>query len=387
MSAASALGEQQSPTLRLACELIRRPSVTPQDSGCQQHLAERLQRYGFVAEHMPVGAVSNLWLRRGTQSPLLVFLGHTDVVPSGPVEQWRSPPFSPTIDNGLLRGRGAADMKSSVAAFVTACERLLAQGRVPTGSIALLLTSDEEGPALDGVRRVMERLTARGERIDYCLVGEPTSDQRLGDTIKPGRRGSLSGKLVVHGQQGHVAYPQLARNAVHIALPALLTLSQRRFDEGSDIFPPTTFQVSNIHAGLGVGNVIPGEVTIEFNFRFSPAHTRDTLVATVEQVLRDNALNYDLSWSLSAQPFLSKPGRLIDTVVAAIEEVLNITPLQAASGGTSDARFVAPSGAEVVELGPLNRTIHCIDEAVAIQDVEQLSILYETVLGRLLVAD
>ena len=278
-------------------------------------------------------------------------------------------------------------MKSSIAAFVTACERLLVQNKEFSGSVALLLTSDEEGPSVDGVRRVMEHLTSCGEHIHYCLVGEPTAEQRLGDTVKIGRRGSLSGKLIVHGQQGHVAYPQQARNAVHEALPALLELSNRRWDQGNDIFPPTTFQISNINAGLGVGNVIPGEAIIDFNFRFSPAHTYDTLVAAVDQVLQANKLRYDLEFHLSAQPFASKQGKLIDAVVAAIKKMFNITPKKTASGGTSDARFVAPSGAEVVELGPLNRTIHCINEEIAIHDLEQLSLLYESILRHLVVIE
>ena len=374
-----------SATLCLACELIRRPSVTPEDGGCQEYIADRLSKHGFNVESMHFGEVSNLWLRRGANAPLFVFLGHTDVVPSGQPEQWRSPPFEPTIDNGVLRGRGAADMKSSIAAFVTACERFLDRYPSPRGSIAMLLTSDEEGPATDGVRRVMETLLARGETIDWCLVGEPTSVDCLGDTVKPGRRGSLSGALTVHGKQGHVAYPRLAINAVHQALPALVELSDRRWDEGTDVFPPTTFQIANIHAGIGVTNVIPGSIEIQFNFRFSPANTRDTLVAAVEAILQRHKLNYDIDWTLSALPFVTAPGVLIDTVLAAVQEVVNITPILATTGGTSDARFIAPTGAEVIELGPINRTIHCIDEEIALPDLEQLSAIYECILRRLLV--
>ena len=374
----------ESPTLALACELIRRPSVTPDDAGCQPILAERLERIGFQVEPMRFAEVDNLWARNGTESPLLVFLGHTDVVPAGPVEEWSSPPFVPTIRGGYLYGRGAADMKGSVAAMVTAIERFVDRHPRYSGSIALLVTSDEEGPSVNGVRRVMDTLGERGEGIDWCLVGEPSSAERLGDTVKNGRRGSLGGSIVVRGIQGHVAYPHLARNPVHDLARLLTKLAGTRWDDGSESFPPTSFQVSNISAGTGVDNVIPGHAEAMFNFRYSTRHDRDSLAAAVESACRDLGLDYRIDWRLSGEPFLTAPGALIEAVCSAVEAIAGYRPELSTAGGTSDGRFVAPTGAEVVELGPVNASIHSIDECVLVADLDRLSEMYERVITRLL---
>ena len=373
-----------SPTLALACELIRRASVTPADAGCQALVAGRLAPLGFRAEPMRFGDVDNLWARHGNGAPLLLLLGHTDIVPTGPLEDWSSPPFEPAIRDGYLYGRGAADMKGGVAAMVTAIERFVERRPRHRGSIALLLTSDEEGPAVDGVRRVTEVLTERGERIDWCLVGEPSSTDRLGDVVKNGRRGSLSGRIVVQGIQGHVAYPHLARNPVHDLARLLSKLADTVWDEGSANFPPTSFQVSNVTAGAGADNVIPGQAEAAFNFRYSTCHDRDSIVAAVESAAKALDLDYRIDWRHSGKPFLTEPGRLIEAVGDAVESVAGYRPELSTAGGTSDGRFIAPTGAEVVELGPVNATIHSIDERVLAADLDRLSEMYEGVIDRLL---
>ncbi|RMG30358.1 MAG: succinyl-diaminopimelate desuccinylase [Gammaproteobacteria bacterium] len=374
-----------SATLALACELIGRPSVTPEDAGCQALVAERLRPLGFRIEDLRFGAVVNLWARRGRDAPLFVFAGHTDVVPPGPLEDWTSPPFEPRVRDGCLFGRGAADMKGSIAAMVTALERLLARRPDLPGSIALLLTSDEEGPAVDGTARVVERLVARGERIDWCLVGEPSSREVVGDRVRVGRRGSLSGRLRIHGRQGHVAYPELADNPVHRALPALLALTREAWDRGNAHFPPTSFQISNLHAGTGATNVIPGHCTVDFNFRFSTEQTPERLQARVEALLAKHDLRYDLDWNLSGLPFLAPTdGVLVRTLRRVIRERAGIDPELSTGGGTSDGRFIAPTGAQVVELGPVNATIHQVDECVRIEELDRLSDLYEHLVETLL---
>jgi len=373
-----------SDTLALAVDLIARPSVTPQDEGCQALIAKRLSRIGFQPEAMRFGEVDNLWLRRGNASPLLCFAGHTDVVPTGPLESWTSDPFQPKIRDGHLYGRGAADMKSSLAAFVTAIERFISEHPNHPGSIALLLTSDEEGPARDGTVRVVEALHKRGERIDYCVVGEPTSVKRLGDMIKNGRRGSLSGAITVKGSQGHVAYPHLARNPVHLFAPALAELSAAIWDEGNEYFPPTTWQVSNIHAGTGATNVIPGELTAHFNFRFSPESTVEDLQKRTAAILDRHQLDYRIDWSLSGNPFMTRPGRLVEAVDRAVTTVAGISPELSTTGGTSDGRFIANICNEVVELGPVNASIHKIDENVSVADIDDLSRIYHQILCALL---
>ncbi len=371
-------------TLRLARELISRRSVTPEDGGCQELLAERLARLGFAIERVRRGEVTNLWARRGDARPLLCFVGHTDVVPTGPIEKWASDPFVPTERGGKLFGRGAADMKTSIAAFVVAVEGFLARHSSPRGSIALLITSDEEGPAIDGTSKVVELLKSRGERIDYCLVGEPTCVSRLGDTIKNGRRGSLSGTLRVRGVQGHVAYPHLAKNPVHIAVPALTELAATEWDRGNEYFPPTTWQISNIHGGTGAANVIPGEVEILFNFRFSTASPPDALKARVGSILDRHGLDYELDWSLSGTPYLTPRGRLVETLSAAIQDVTGATPEVSTTGGTSDGRFVAEFCPEVVEFGPVNASIHKLNEHVDLSAIESLREIYQNLLRRLL---
>jgi succinyl-diaminopimelate desuccinylase len=375
-----------SPTLALALDLIRRPSVTPEDAGCQDVLAERLAAIGFRIEPMPFGAVANLWARRGTMAPLLCFAGHTDVVPPGPLADWHSPPFEPTVRDGRLYGRGAADMKGSLAAMVTACERFLARHPDHAGSIGFLVTSDEEGPAVDGTVRVVDALGARRERIDWCLVGEPSSQDAVGDAVKVGRRGSLNGRLTVRGVQGHVAYPTLAENPIHRFAPALAELCALEWDRGDEHFPPTSFQVSNIASGTGAENVIPGRLEALVNFRFSPAVTAQELEARVEAVLARHGLRFELAWNLSGNPFLTRGGALVEAAVGAVREVVGREPARSTSGGTSDGRFIAPTGAQVVELGPLNATIHKVNEHVRTDDLERLSLMYERLLDRLLAA-
>jgi succinyl-diaminopimelate desuccinylase len=373
-----------SETLTLTQALIARPSITPDDAGCQALLAERLAQAGFENEHLRFGAVDNLWSRCGTDAPLFVFAGHTDVVPPGAPDQWDSDPFTPVIRDGMLYGRGAADMKGSIAAMVTACERFIAAHPHHRGSIAFLITSDEEGPSVDGTVRVIEHLQARGEHIDWCLVGEPSSVERAGDVIKNGRRGSLNGRLRVHGQQGHVAYPQRADNPIHRALQALADLVAVEWDRGNDHFPPTSFQISNIHAGDGTVNVIPGTLEVLFNLRFSTASTADGIRARVEDILGRHGLDYTLDWHLSGNPFLTPSGALIDATCRAIADVTGIETELSTGGGTSDGRFIAPTGTQVVELGPVNATIHKVNECVGIEEIERISTIYERILARLL---
>lgn len=372
-----------SPTIALAQELIRRTSITPEDAGCQQYIAERLARLGFNNEHMPHQEVLNLWSRRGTDGPVLVFAGHTDVVPTGPAERWQCPPFAAEIRDGKLYGRGAADMKGSIAAFIVAVENFLQKNPNPKGSIALLLTSDEEGPAVEGTVRVVEALQARNEKIDYCIVGEPTCEKTVGDTIKNGRRGSLSGTLQVQGVQGHIAYPHLAKNPIHLLAPALAELASTVWDQGNEFFPPTTWQVSNIRGGTGATNVIPGTVETLFNFRFSTASTEEGLKARVHEILDRHGLHYQLQWELSGEPYLTGSGALVDVMREAVAEVCGVTPELSTSGGTSDGRFIAKHCPEVVEFGPLNATIHKIDEHVGVNDLELLSLVYEKALEKL----
>ena len=376
--------QHDSATVELTRQLIARRSVTPNDDGCQEILSTRLTAAGFQVERLRYGQVDNLWARRGTRSPVVCLAGHTDVVPTGPVERWRSDPFTPTQRDGFVYGRGAADMKTSLAAFVTAAERFVARHPTHEGSIALLITSDEEGAAVDGTARVVEALRGRGEAIDYCIVGEPTSVNRLGDTIKNGRRGSLSGTLVVQGVQGHIAYPQLARNPIHLAAPALAQLAATRWDDGNEYFPATTWQISNIHAGTGAGNVIPGELTVMFNFRFGTASTVESLQRRLEAVLRDHEIDYRLTWSLSAMPFLTPGGRLVEAVNVAIREVVGVEPELSTTGGTSDGRFIVTICPQVIEVGPVNASIHQIDERIALDDIEALSRIYQRTLEELL---
>jgi succinyl-diaminopimelate desuccinylase len=371
-------------TLGLARELISRRSITPKDEGCQTLLGERLARLGFRVEPVRRGEVTNLWARRGSASPLLCFVGHTDVVPTGPLDQWHSDPFVPTEREGKLFGRGAADMKTSIAAFVTAVENFLARHASHRGSIALLITSDEEGPAVDGTVKVVELLKSRGERIDYCLVGEPTCVSKLGDTIKNGRRGSLSGALRVKGVQGHVAYPHLVKNPVHLAAAALAELAKTEWDQGNESFPPTTFQISNIHAGTGADNVTPGEVEIKFNFRFATASTADGLKQRVHAVLDRHKLEYQLDWTLGAAPYLTPRGQLVDALSAAITDVTGSAPDVSTTGGTSDGRFIADICKEVVEFGPVNASIHKLNEHIDLAAIEQLREIYQRLLARLL---
>jgi succinyl-diaminopimelate desuccinylase len=373
-----------SATFDLAQDLIRRPSVTPVDAGCQELIAERLARFGFKAETLARNGTTNLWLRRGTARPNVTFAGHTDVVPTGPMEQWSSDPFQPTVRDGLLYGRGASDMKSSIAAFVVAAEEFVARHPQHAGSISLLITSDEEGPAKDGTVLVVEELVRRGEAIDCCIVGEPTSVDRLGDTIKNGRRGSLSGKLVVKGVQGHVAYPQLARNPVHQLAPALAELAAEVWDHGNDYFPPTTFQVSNIKAGTGATNVIPGTCEVDFNLRFAPVSTAAQLQERIEGVLRKHGLEFELRWTVGAQPFLTQPGALVDAISGAIAAETGSAPELSTTGGTSDGRFIATMCEQVVEFGPPNATIHKIDECIRVADLEPLKNIYRRTLEQLL---
>ena len=375
-------------TLYLAEQLIARRSITPDDAGCQAMLASRLSSLGFACETIESGPadfrVTNLWARRAGSGPrTLVFAGHTDVVPTGPLEQWHSHPFSPQHRDGRLYGRGAADMKTSIAAFTVAAEEFLAATPEPAIGIAMLITSDEEGPSVDGTVVVCERLKARGERLDWCIVGEPTSVDRLGDMIKNGRRGSLTGKLTVKGIQGHIAYPQLARNPIHQALPALAELAATEWDRGNEFFPPTSFQVSNIHGGTGAGNIIPGEVVIDFNFRFCTENTADTLRQRVEDVLRRHGLDFQLAWTLGGQPVITPPGELVDAISAAIVQDTGVATELSTTGGTSDGRFISRICPQVIEFGPVNASIHKIDEHVVVADIEPLKNIYKRTLERL----
>ncbi len=371
-------------TLELVNELVSRASVTPDDAGCQQLLCQRLEKLGFHCEHLRYGDVDNLWATHGSGQPLMVFAGHTDVVPSGPEDNWTSPPFEPAQRDGKLYGRGTADMKSSIAAFVTSIENYLSGNPDHAGTIGLLITSDEEGPAVDGTVKVMEHLTSQGTQIDYCIVGEPSSVTELGDTVKVGRRGSLNGYMTIHGKQGHVAYPHLADNPIHRAVPALTELSTTQWDEGNEFFPPTTFQVSNINSGTGAENVIPGDVTLKFNFRFSSELDEAEIRQRTLAVFDRHELEYTIDWRLSGNPFLTRKGKLVEAVQQACEEVLGLSTELSTSGGTSDGRFIAPSGAEVVELGPCNASIHQVDEHVDITDPERLARTYRRILELLL---
>ena len=373
-----------SDVLALTRELIARPSVTPDDAGCQAMISERLARAGFRCEQIDFGAVKNLWASHGEGGDVLCFLGHTDVVPPGPREAWASDPFTPTLRDGYLYGRGAADMKSSVAAFVLALEQFVAAHPDHPGTVALLLTSDEEGDAIDGVRKVAEHFRATGRRIDFCVTGEPSSKEVLGDLLRVGRRGTLSGTLTVHGIQGHVAYPEKARNPIHQAMPALAELSARRWDEGYPEFPASSFQISNIHAGTGANNVIPGHCEVLFNFRYNPGWSAGALEREVHAVLDRHGLQYDLRWHRGGEPFLTREGRLRAAVRAVLVEQCGTTPDENTGGGTSDARFIAPLGAEVVEVGPVNATIHKVDERVAVAELERLPALYRAIAERLL---
>ncbi|MDP2795746.1 MAG: succinyl-diaminopimelate desuccinylase [Sulfurisoma sp.] len=370
--------------LSLVRQLIERRSVTPDDAGCLDLIARRLAPLGFALERIDGGGVSNLWARRGDAPPLLCFAGHTDVVPTGPLERWTSDPFQATERDGHLYGRGAADMKSSLAAFVVACERFVHLHPDHRGSLALLLTSDEEGDAIHGTVKVVETLKARNEAIDYCVVGEPTSATRFGDTLKNGRRGSLSAKLVVKGIQGHVAYPEQVRNPVHLAAPALAELAATRWDEGNEYFPPTSFQISNAHAGAGATNVVPGSFDILCNFRFSTASTPEGLQTRVIDILERHGLDYEIEWTLGGKPFLTRPGKLVAALADSIRAHANVTPQLSTSGGTSDGRFIVDICAEVVEFGPINATIHKVDERIALSDLEPLAHIYQGVMKRLL---
>jgi succinyl-diaminopimelate desuccinylase len=373
-----------SPTLALTLDLIRRPSVTPVDADCQEQMIRRLEAIGFRIERLRFGDVDNFWARRGDEAPVLAFAGHTDVVPTGPVQDWINDPFQPEIRDGMLYGRGAADMKGSLAAMVVACENFVARHPDHRGSIAFLITSDEEGVAVNGTVKVVEHLEARKEKMTWCLVGEPSSSQTVGDVIKNGRRGSLNGILTVLGVQGHVAYPQLADNPIHRAAPALAELAAELWDNGNDFFPATSFQISNISAGTGANNVIPGEMKVVFNFRFSTEVTERQLRERTEAILNRHGLKYRLDWSLSGQPFLTAKGELVEAAVGAIREVMAIETELSTSGGTSDGRFIAPTGAQVLELGPVNATIHKINECVRADDLDRLTLMYEGILRRLL---
>lgn len=374
-----------SETIDLAQQLIRIDSVTPDDKGCQKIIADYLNPLGFSIESMKFGEVDNLWARKGSTSPCLVFAGHTDVVPTGPAEAWTHPPFSAHIDGDMMFGRGTADMKSSIACFMAATKRFVSDYPEHQGSIAYLITSDEEGPAVDGTVKVVETLEARNEKFEYCLVGEPSSSNKLADSIKNGRRGSLSGHLTIKGTQGHIAYPELADNPIHNAAPAIEQLVKVQWDHGNEYFPPTSFQISNINGGTGATNVIPGDVVIQFNFRFSTEHTPESLQESVHAILDHHNLDYDLDWNLSGLPFITPAeGELIQAVQQASEHVVGYQPVLSTGGGTSDGRFIAPTGAQVIELGPLNATIHKIDEQVSVSDLEKLTEIYYQTMVNLL---
>ncbi len=372
------------PTLALLCELIRRPSVTPADAGCQELLAKRLTATGFSCESMRFGDVTNLWARRGSADPVLCFAGHTDVVPPGDANAWLTDPFEPVIRDGLLYARGSADMKSGLAAMIVAIERFVAANADHRGSLALLITSDEEGRAQDGTRRVMETLSGRGESIDWCVLGEPSSENVLGDTVRIGRRGSLSGILTIRGVQGHVAYPQLADNPIRRFAPILNELHEIEWDTGNEWFPPTSFQFVQLESGVGFPNVTPGELRARFNFRYSTEWTHEQLEARVRSIFDGFDIDYDLNWHLSGEPFLTEPGRLVDAAVEAVRAEAGMEPVLSTGGGTSDGRFIAPAGADVVELGPVNASIHKVNEHVRVDDVVKLAAMYQRIMERLL---
>ncbi len=374
-----------SETLDLLKDLISRASVTPEDAGCQDLLTQRLETIGFKAEQLDFNDTKNLWLKRGQEKPLFVFLGHTDVVPTGPLERWDSPPFEPTIRDGHLYGRGAADMKGGIACFVTAVERFIAQYPEHNGTLAMMITSDEEGPATNGVVKVIEVLEQRNEKIDWCLVGEPSSDKKIADVIRVGRRGSLCAKLQVKGIQGHVAYPEIASNPIHNFAPALKALTDEVWDKGNDFFPPTSLQVSNINSGTGAENIIPGELELQFNLRFCTELDEASIKQRVHAIFDQFDFDYDITWRLSGNPFLTEGGALIEATHAAVKKVTGYDTLDDTGGGTSDGRFIAPTGAEVIELGPLNESIHKLNENVGLEDLEILSKIYEQILIELLV--
>lgn len=377
-------------TLKLVQQLIRQPSITPDDANCQQILAARLEDISFTCEHLRFGEVDNLWATRGDSQPLLVFAGHTDVVPTGPEDQWTHPPFEAHIDGDMLYGRGAADMKGGIAAMITATERFVSKHPDHLGEIGFLITSDEEGPARDGTLKVIETLSQQNIQIKHCIVGEPSSNAKLGDTIKVGRRGSLNGRLIIHGKQGHIAYPHLANNAIHLAAPIIDELINIEWDQGNENFPPTAFQISNIHAGTGVSNVIPGSIEIDFNLRFSPEISVKEIKARITACCKKSQNNIDyefaIDWALSGLPFQTQYGDLIQAVEKSVEQHTGKKPKLSTSGGTSDGRFIAPTGAQVIELGPINATIHQIDEQVSIDDLESLSTIYESILENLMLA-
>ncbi len=373
-----------SATLALTKDLISRPSVTPVDAGCQEVMIARLEAIGFVVERMRFGEVDNFWARRGDQHPVLTFAGHTDVVPSGPEANWDTPPFEPTEKDGYLYGRGAADMKGSLAAWVVALERFIDQHPDHKGSLALLITSDEEGPFVDGTTRVVDALEARNEKMDWCIVGEPSSSNKVGDTIKNGRRGSLTAEITAKGIQGHVAYPHLVDNPIHKVAPALAELAHTEWDQGNDFFPPTSFQVANINGGTGASNVVPGQVKIQCNFRYSTEVTADQLVQRLEAILDSHQVDYDINWTYNGLPFLTAAGELVDACQAAIMQLTDQQTELSTAGGTSDGRFIAPTGAQVVELGPCNATIHKLNECVKIADLETLTDIYADIMQRLL---
>ncbi|WP_290701284.1 succinyl-diaminopimelate desuccinylase [Amphritea sp.] len=381
----SPLSSPLSPTIELAKELISRRSVTPEDGGCQELMIERLEALGFHIERLQFEEVTNLWARRGTTGPVFCFAGHTDVVPTGPEENWDHPPFDPIIQDGFLCGRGAADMKGSIAAFMTALERFIEHHPDHDGSIALLITSDEEGPFVNGTTRVIDHLEARNEKINWCIVGEPSSTEKVGDVIKNGRRGSISGDLIIRGVQGHVAYPHLVENPIHLAAPALNDLASELWDEGNEFFPPTSLQISNIHAGTGATNVVPGHIDVQFNLRFSTEVTADQIKARTYEILNRYGLNFDINWTLSGNPFITDRSDLVEACVDSIKAITGLDTELSTSGGTSDGRFIAPTGAQVIELGPINATIHKVNERVKADDLNTLSSLYENIMARLLV--
>jgi len=371
-----------SSTLELTCELIKRPSITPEDAGCQKLLAERLEKLGFKIEHLRFGEVDNLWARRGEEKPLLVFAGHTDVVPAGSLEQWQFPPFEPTISEGYLYGRGSADMKGGIAASIVAVENFIAKNPHHSGSIAFLITSDEEGKAINGTVKVVEYLKEKGEHLDYCLLGEPSSKNHLADEIKNGRRGSLTGRLKIKGIQGHVAYPHLAKNPIHLFSETMKKLCEETWDQGNEFFPPTTFQIVDIHAGNGVTNVIPADLKVMFNFRYGTASTADSLKERVEKLLSN--LDYELNWESAGLPFLTSKGKLIEAAKESIKEICGFETILSTSGGTSDGRFIAPNGTEILEIGLSNATIHKVNECANIADLEKLALLFERILEKIL---
>ncbi len=373
-----------SPTLALAKNLIRRPSVTPQDEGCQEVMIERLKALGFNIEVMVFEDTTNFWARRGTESPLFAFAGHTDVVPAGNIEQWQYPPFEPTVKDGFLFGRGAADMKGSLASMVVAVEEFISANPDHQGSIGFLITSDEEGPFINGTVRVVDTLMARGENIEMCIVGEPSSTDIVGDVIKNGRRGSITGDITIKGIQGHVAYPHLANNPVHHSLAALQELTNMEWDQGNKYFPPTSFQIPNINAGTGASNVIPGELKVQFNLRFSTELNNDIIMSKVIAVLDKHQLDYSIDWTFNGDPFLTDTGALLESVVKAVNDVNQTEPQLLTTGGTSDGRFIARMGGQVVELGPVNATIHKVNECVNIEDLEKLTNMYKKTMENLL---